>query len=155
PGDPDRRRRRSHGTGRRSGFGARPPRGASAHVDAGASARQHTEALLVAQCGGVLSSPRRFAAGCNSERANYFLRLVRLSESEWMKQLIFWSSVLFILYTYAGYPLLLWAWRRLTGPRPPLEGSETPFVSILVTVRNEVEHIRRKIQDLLAIDYPA
>ena len=71
-----------------------------------------------------------------------------------MKQLIFWSSVLFILYTYVGYPLLLWVWRRLTSPRPPLEGGDTPFVSILVTVRNEAGPIRRKIQDLLAIDYP-
>src|SRR3954453_74251 len=72
-----------------------------------------------------------------------------------MTQLIFWSSVLFILYTYAGYPLLLCVWRRLARPRPRLEGSDTPFVSILVTVRNEAGHIRAKIQDLLAIDYPA
>src|SRR5205085_8913560 len=34
-------------------------------------------------------------------------------------------------------------------------GGDTPFVSILVTVRNEAGPIRRKIQDLLAIDYPA
>src|SRR5207302_8548916 len=72
-----------------------------------------------------------------------------------MNQLIFWCSALFILYTYAGYPLLLWIWRRLARPRLPIQGSETPYVSILVTVRNEAGQIRQKIEDLLAIDYPA
>src|SRR5262249_17999123 len=72
-----------------------------------------------------------------------------------MEPLVFWSSVGFILYTYAGYPLILWIWRRLARPQLPVQGSETPFVSIVVTARNEAGHIQQKIRDLLAIDYPA
>lgn len=72
-----------------------------------------------------------------------------------MIQTIFWCSALFIFYTYAGYPLLLWAWRRLARPAAPRRGTDMPAVSILVTVRNEAAHIEQKIQDLLAIDYPS
>src|SRR5262249_39415013 len=60
-----------------------------------------------------------------------------------------------ILYTYVGYPLALWVWRRAARPRPPSAEPRTPSVSILVTVRNEEAHIARKLEDLLALDYPA
>src|SRR5262245_4794600 len=72
-----------------------------------------------------------------------------------MSQIIFWVSAVFILYTYVGYPAALWLWRRLARPRPPQRGAETPCVSIVVTVRNEAANIRQKIEDLLALDYPA
>src|SRR5438132_1191920 len=72
-----------------------------------------------------------------------------------LSKTVFWFSTAFILYTYAGYPLAVWLWRRLARPRPPARHDATPFVSILVTVRNEEANIRRKLADLLAIDYPA
>jgi poly-beta-1,6-N-acetyl-D-glucosamine synthase len=71
-----------------------------------------------------------------------------------MLQLIFWGGAVFILYTYVGYPLILWAWRRRSCPQPPPQAEATPFVSILVTVRNEEANIGRKVAELLSIDYP-
>jgi cellulose synthase/poly-beta-1,6-N-acetylglucosamine synthase-like glycosyltransferase len=68
---------------------------------------------------------------------------------------LFWASTAFIVYTYAGYPLLLWAWRRLSPPRPPRCEAATPFLSIVLTVRNEEAAIRRKLADLLSVDYPS
>lgn len=72
-----------------------------------------------------------------------------------MAQAIFWASAAFIFYTYVGYPLLLWAWRLVARPRPPRREAATPFVSIILTVRNEEANIRRKLADLLSLDYPA
>jgi cellulose synthase/poly-beta-1,6-N-acetylglucosamine synthase-like glycosyltransferase len=72
-----------------------------------------------------------------------------------MLQLIFWCGAVFILYTYAGYPLLLWAWSRRSRPQPPRSEEATPFVSIIVTVRNEEANIGRKVAELLRIDYAA
>jgi poly-beta-1,6-N-acetyl-D-glucosamine synthase len=69
-------------------------------------------------------------------------------------ELIFWGSLAFIAYTYVGYPAFLWAWRRLSRPQPPAQDGATPFVSVIVTVRNEEANIGRKLQDLLALDYP-
>lgn len=69
---------------------------------------------------------------------------------------IFWIAAAYVLYTYLGYPLLLALWRRLGGgqevaARPDYQ----PPVTVILTVRNEVQSIRAKLQDLLAQDYPA
>src|SRR5262245_20811356 len=68
---------------------------------------------------------------------------------------LFWGGATFILYTYVGYPLALWVWRRVARPRPPRQEAAEPFVSIIVTVRNEEANVGRKLADLLAMDYPA
>ncbi len=68
---------------------------------------------------------------------------------------LFWISAGFIFYTYAGYPLLLWIWRRAARPRPPRRATATPLVSIIVTVRNEEACLAAKLASLLALDYPA
>ena len=64
-------------------------------------------------------------------------------------------SVLGILYAYVGYPLLA---RLLFRPRPlapPGEDADRPpRVSILVAARNEAGVIRRRVENLLAQDYP-
>ncbi|MGA8273364.1 MAG: glycosyltransferase, partial [Candidatus Sulfotelmatobacter sp.] len=67
---------------------------------------------------------------------------------------IFWSSVALLAYTYVGYAGWLWLrvrWR----PRPVRHGSATPLVSVVIVARNEELLLREKIQNLLALDYPA
>lgn len=72
-----------------------------------------------------------------------------------METIIFWLAISFVVYTYVGYPAVLWLWRRAARPNAPARLETTPMVSIIVTVRNEVASVRRKIEDLLASDYPA
>ncbi len=67
---------------------------------------------------------------------------------------IFWISAFFILYTYVGYPLLIY--KRSQGKsQPPLtEPEEWPKVSILIPVHNEIKHLDKKITTLRKLDYP-
>jgi biofilm PGA synthesis N-glycosyltransferase PgaC len=80
-----------------------------------------------------------------------------------MLEIIFWSAVAFLAYTHAGYPVLLWIWatlraRRsravLRGIRVSCTSGEVPMVSILVVAYNEAARIERRIDNLLALDYP-
>ncbi len=71
-----------------------------------------------------------------------------------MLPLIFWASVAFIAYTYAGYPLLLGAFARLRRPVASYEPS-TPSVTLLIAAYNEEQIIATKIENSLALDYPA
>ena len=71
--------------------------------------------------------------------------------AEWL----FWASAAFIVYTYAGYPVLL-ALRAWLHPLPPvLKGDARPVASLLIVAHDEEKHIENKIRDCLAQDYPA
>jgi cellulose synthase/poly-beta-1,6-N-acetylglucosamine synthase-like glycosyltransferase len=76
-------------------------------------------------------------------------------------QLLFWCGALFIVYAYVGYPLCLLAMRALRRPeRTTREESDAgdadlPRVSIILTVRNEEANVGRKLDNLLALDFPA
>jgi len=82
---------------------------------------------------------------------------------------IFWASLLGILYTYFGYPLLLFVCYGLSqmardlrylmtrrdrrqGERPT---EELPALSMLIAAYNEEEHLAEKISNIAALDYPA
>ncbi len=67
---------------------------------------------------------------------------------------LFWLAAGFVGYAYAGY----WGWLRLRGmwrPWPGLRGRYTPAVSVVMVVRNEAEGLRRKMENVLALSYPA
>jgi cellulose synthase/poly-beta-1,6-N-acetylglucosamine synthase-like glycosyltransferase len=70
-------------------------------------------------------------------------------------QIIFWASALALLYTYAGYPVLVFLVSRLR-PRPVQRSDEdsTPFVSIIITAYNEERALREKLENTLALSYP-
>lgn len=68
-------------------------------------------------------------------------------------EILFWGSVLFVVYAYVGYPLCLWAMTRVRG-RSVNSGSITPSVSLIVTVHNEKARIRAKLENSLGQDYP-
>ena len=67
---------------------------------------------------------------------------------------VFWLAAALIGYSYLGYPAWLWL-RGRWSPRPVRRGSYLPSVSVVMVVRNEEAGIARKIENLLALEYPA
>lgn len=66
---------------------------------------------------------------------------------------VFALSLLFIVWTYAGYPL--WAWlRSVWRPRPVHPSTVFPRISIVMAVRNEEQALPRKMENLAALNYP-
>jgi cellulose synthase/poly-beta-1,6-N-acetylglucosamine synthase-like glycosyltransferase len=58
-----------------------------------------------------------------------------------------------IVWVYVGYPIALglMAWARR---KPVARGPVTPDVSLVICAYNEERHIRRKLEECLAADYP-
>jgi cellulose synthase/poly-beta-1,6-N-acetylglucosamine synthase-like glycosyltransferase len=69
-------------------------------------------------------------------------------------ELSFWAGVAISLYAFAGYPLTLLA-LRLFIHREVQKAPIQPFVSLLIPAYNEARVIERKIENSLALDYPA
>jgi cellulose synthase/poly-beta-1,6-N-acetylglucosamine synthase-like glycosyltransferase len=66
------------------------------------------------------------------------------------------ASAGFVLYTYVGYPALLWVSSLFRKPwSPPTPPEVWPRISITVPAFNEEATIRGTIESLLALDYPA
>jgi len=68
-------------------------------------------------------------------------------------RIIFWLSLAGILYTYVGYPVVMWMLSRLR-PRPWAVSPILPSVSIVMAVHNGVMMLPDKIEHLLGLDYP-
>lgn len=69
---------------------------------------------------------------------------------------LFWVSFGFVVYVYAGYPLLLAIAARLGARgvwREPVQ-PPAPGVSVVVAARNEAARLPSRIKNLLAQDYP-
>jgi poly-beta-1,6-N-acetyl-D-glucosamine synthase len=68
---------------------------------------------------------------------------------------VFWIALCFVVYTYAGYPALLYiltCWCRAPVGK---DAGHVPFVSFLIVAHNEEKVIARKLRNCLAFDYPA
>jgi cellulose synthase/poly-beta-1,6-N-acetylglucosamine synthase-like glycosyltransferase len=63
-------------------------------------------------------------------------------------------SVVILFYAYLGYPLLL-AFIGLFPRRPQAQLGHLPMISVLIAAYNEEAGIGNKIQQTLALDYPA
>ena len=70
-----------------------------------------------------------------------------------MMAIVFWVSVIFIFYAYAGYPLLLAALSLFRRHRVG-RGAITPRVSFIITAYNEEKRIAEKLDNTLKLDYP-
>lgn len=68
--------------------------------------------------------------------------------------LVYWLALLLLGYTYLGYPALLLLWARWR-PQPAFKASYEPFVSVVLAAHNEERHLAAKLDNLLALDYPA
>ena len=67
--------------------------------------------------------------------------------------LILIVAIALSLYILAGYPMLLAAWKRF-GPPIRKDLQFTPSVTALLAVYNGEAFITRKLENLLALDYP-
>lgn len=71
-----------------------------------------------------------------------------------MSIIVFWTSVLVVGYTYAGYAVLVALLARVRGA-PPLQDAATPALTVVVAVYNEAPRIAARMRNLLEQDYPA
>ena len=67
-------------------------------------------------------------------------------------KIIFWLSLFGVVYTYVGYPIIVWILASLR-PRPWRTAPITPSVSIVLAVHNGVLLLPGRIQHLLRLDY--
>ena len=67
---------------------------------------------------------------------------------------LFWLTATIITYTFLGYPLLVAFLARLVR-RPVAKVPITPEVTILIPAYNEAAYIGLKIENCLALEYPA
>jgi poly-beta-1,6-N-acetyl-D-glucosamine synthase len=71
-----------------------------------------------------------------------------------INEILFWFSLVMILYTYFGYPLLITLMpARKTAP--PKENRHPSPVTLLIAAFNEKDVIEEKIRNSLATEYPA
>ena len=70
-----------------------------------------------------------------------------------MIESLFWISVAAILYTYIGYPVVVWMLARLRR-REVLKADIFPSVSVVLACHNEQGNIEARIKNLLECDYP-
>jgi cellulose synthase/poly-beta-1,6-N-acetylglucosamine synthase-like glycosyltransferase len=68
-------------------------------------------------------------------------------------EIVLWLSALALVYTYAGYPLLLLILSRLCR-REVRRGAFEPTVSVIITAYNEERDLAAKLENTLALDYP-
>lgn len=71
-----------------------------------------------------------------------------------LAEVFFWVALAALFYVYAGYPLLL-AMLGVLKSRQKAEVGPTPSLSVLIAAYNEEAGIRKKIEQTLALDYPA
>ena len=71
-----------------------------------------------------------------------------------MRRTLFWLMAATVGWTYVGFPLVVLArgrWFR----RPVLAADICPPVSVVIAAHNEAPVIRRRIENLVGLDYPA
>ena len=72
---------------------------------------------------------------------------------------LFWIGCAVVVYTYAGYGLLVYLWvhwrcpQRLQSP-PPLADSDLPPLTLVVAAYNEAMVLPAKLHNSLELDYP-
>lgn len=71
-------------------------------------------------------------------------------------EIIFWISILIVIYTYLGYPVILGILVKIKGQRKvSLYGDdELPEITVLVACYNEADILEQKIQNTARLDYP-
>jgi cellulose synthase/poly-beta-1,6-N-acetylglucosamine synthase-like glycosyltransferase len=67
---------------------------------------------------------------------------------------LFWASLGLLVWTHVAYPLAAALAARLR-PRRVAKAEITPNVSLIVAAHNEQDVIERRLENLLALDYPA
>lgn len=71
-----------------------------------------------------------------------------------MIEVVFMVAIFLIAYAYCGYPLTVYA-LSIVFPRLVRRAEITPKVSMIIAARNEERDIATKLENTLALDYPA
>jgi cellulose synthase/poly-beta-1,6-N-acetylglucosamine synthase-like glycosyltransferase len=71
-----------------------------------------------------------------------------------MALLVFWSSLAVVAWVYVGYGLVLWI-ASVVRARPVRRAPFEPSVSLIICAYNEGRTIRRKLDEVLGLDYPS
>lgn len=71
-----------------------------------------------------------------------------------MRLMLFWGAAALAAYTYIGFPLLV-VLRGLVRQRSYRSAAIEPTVSLIIAAHNEAKSIRGKLENVLALDYPA
>jgi cellulose synthase/poly-beta-1,6-N-acetylglucosamine synthase-like glycosyltransferase len=69
-------------------------------------------------------------------------------------EVLFWASLAGLVWTHAAYPAFALLFARL-APRRVRKADVGPTVTVIVAAYNEEESIARRLENLLALDYPA
>ncbi len=72
-----------------------------------------------------------------------------------MVKTLFWSSLGALAWTQVGYPFAAGALARVRERRVAKDAMWEPSVSVIVAAYNEESVIERRLENLLALDYPA
>jgi cellulose synthase/poly-beta-1,6-N-acetylglucosamine synthase-like glycosyltransferase len=70
------------------------------------------------------------------------------------EQIAFWICIWLLAYVYVGYPVLVYLVSVIFSRKVTREAIE-PMVTVLITAFNEESAIREKLENTLAIEYPA
>ena len=68
---------------------------------------------------------------------------------------LFWASLGALAWTHVGYPVAAGALARVRERRVAKDASAEPTVAVIVAAFNEEAVIERRLENLLALDYPA
>ncbi|HWZ89083.1 MAG TPA: glycosyltransferase family 2 protein [Polyangiaceae bacterium] len=64
------------------------------------------------------------------------------------------AALLLILYTYAGYPVLVAVWARVAPRAGAARDDFEPTVSVCIAIHDGAEYLPSKLQSLQMLDYP-
>lgn len=67
---------------------------------------------------------------------------------------VFYISLILILYTYIGYPLLMMLLLKFKKERPVNKKEITPYISIVIPAYNEEKSIGAKLNEVINLNYP-
>ena len=99
----------------------------------------------------TVANRHHFDQGDNQKRG------VLMTNVETVTTATFWFCLTLVLYTYVGYPALIWCCARLFGRKSTahdITDPDLPSVSVLIAVYNEESVIRARLEDALGLDYP-
>ncbi len=71
-----------------------------------------------------------------------------------IRRAVFWASAAGLAWTHVGYPVAVAALARVR-PRPVRRTDATPTVTLVVPAHDEEDVIAGRLENLLALDYPA
>lgn len=70
-----------------------------------------------------------------------------------LPELIFWLTIGIVIYTYIGYPFLIFLLSLFINNKVNKKDIE-PAVTFLITAYNEEKSIKQKLENTLSLDYP-